>query len=70
MKDKRDRVTWMQNKGAVVTLINQSERNFVFELATGRLRLDAGRRLRITAGVAAHPRIQALIDKGELAVTR
>lgn len=70
MKDKRDRVTWMQNKGEVVTLINQSERNFVFELATGRLRLDAGRRLRITAGVAAHPRIQSLIDKGELAVTR
>lgn len=70
MKDRRDRVTWMQNKGDVVTLINQSERNFVFELATGRLRLDAGRRLRITAGVAAHPRIRSLIDKGELAVTR
>lgn len=70
MKDKRDRVTWMQNKGDVVTLINQSERNFIFELATGRLRLDAGRRLRITAGVVAHPRIQSLIDKGELAVTR
>ncbi len=69
--DKRyDGVTWMHNKGEVITLINQSSRNFILEVATGRLRLDAGRSLKAKASLAADPRISALIKKGDLAVRR
>ena len=69
--DKRyDSVTWMQNKGEVITLVNRSSRNFILEVPTGRLRLDAGRSFKANASLAADPRIRALIEKGDLAVSR
>ncbi len=69
--DKRyDGVTWMQNKGEVITLVNRSARNFILEMPTGRLRLDAGRSLKTQAGLAAEPSIKALIEKGDLTVER
>ncbi len=69
--DKRyDGVTWMQNKGEVITLVNRSSCNFILEVPTGRLRLDAGRSLKAKASLAAEPRIRALIEKGDLAVSR
>ncbi len=70
MDKKYDYVTWMQNKGDVITLVNKSTRNFILEVPTGRLRLDAGRSVRTMASLASEPRIKELVAKGELAVDR
>ncbi len=70
MDKKYDYVTWMQNKGDVITLVNKSTRNFILEIPTGRLRLDAGRSVRTMASLASEPRIKELVAKGELAVDR
>jgi hypothetical protein len=70
MDKKYDYVTWMQNKGDVITLVNKSTRNFILEIPTGRLRLDAGRSVRTMASLASEPRIKELVAKGELAVER
>ena len=70
MDKKYDYVTWMQNKGDVITLVNKSTRNFILEIPTGRLRLDAGRSVRTMASLASEPKIKELIAKGELAVDR
>ncbi len=69
--DKRyDGVTWMQNKGEVITLVNQSACNFILDGPMGRLRLDAGRSLKVNPSLAADPRIQELIEKGDLVIRR
>lgn len=70
MDKKYDNVTWMQNKGELITLLNESSKNFILDMPTGRLRLDAGRSVRTSASLAAEPRIKELIDKGELTVSR
>ncbi len=70
MDRKYDNVTWMQNKGDVITLVNKSTRNFILEIPTGRLRLDAGRSVRTMASLANEPGIKKLIDKGDLTVNR
>lgn len=68
MDGKYDDVTWMHNRGELITLVNTSRRNFVFDLPTGRLRLDAGRSIRTEASLAAKPQIKQLIEDGELSV--
>ena len=70
MDKKYDNVTWMQNKGELITLLNESSKNFILDMPTGRLRLDAGRSVKASASLAAEPRIKELIDKGELTVSR
>ncbi len=68
MQKRRDNLTWMQNKGTVITLSNVSRHNFILELPTGRCRLDAGRSLRTLERVVSSPQIKLLIDKGDLVV--
>lgn len=70
MDRKRDNLTWMNNKGDVVTLENRSQKNFILEMPTGRYRLDAGRRMRTMAILLEQPNIKALVDRGELVVSR
>lgn len=68
MKRKRDSLTWTYNRKEVVILHNATSQNFIFELPTGRLRLDAGRSVRTLASLTKHARVKALIDKGALKV--
>lgn len=70
MDKKYDKVTWMHNKEELITFVNNSSRNYILELPTGRLRLDAGRSIKASVNLAADPRIKELVDKGDLTISR
>ena len=67
-KPKTDSVTWMQNDGDVITLVNASSNNYVLDLPTGYFRLDAGRRMRTLRSITGIDQVQKLISAGHLRV--
>jgi len=45
MTNKLD-LTWDPDPNDIIMLINQSSKNYILDLPTGRYRLDAGRKMR------------------------
>lgn len=63
-----DEVTWMESPDEIIVLANRSRENFILDLPAGRLRLDAGRRLRTLRSILKYEQITALIQEGKLAI--
>ncbi|MBM4456970.1 MAG: hypothetical protein FJ011_04240 [Chloroflexi bacterium] len=56
--------TW--NPSEVIEVTNTSAENVLLELDSGRLRLDAGRTLRLTASALEVSQLTALINAGKI----
>ncbi len=50
----------------VVEITNTSSENILLELDSGRLRLDAGRTLRVTDCALEQPQLVALVNAGKV----
>lgn len=50
----------------VYTITNPTQENFLLELDSGPLRLDAGRSVRLTGDALEHPQVAALLKAGKL----
>ena len=61
---------WMTNKDDIIFLSNTSQENFIFDLPTGRCRLDAGRRMRTLRSILNFDQVKALVDGGKLVVQK
>ncbi len=59
-------ITW-KNKD-IVEITNLTGENFLLDLDSGRLRLDAGRTIRVTDCALEHHHVNALINTGKLRV--
>ena len=62
--------TWQDDPHTIIWLINRTRNNFILELPSGRVRLDAGRRLRTLQSIMKIQKIKQLVDQGNLAVEK
>jgi hypothetical protein len=60
--------TWQENPDDIIILVNRSKNNFILELPTGRVRLDAGRRMRTLRSIMKVNQVKQLVDEGTLAI--
>ena len=60
--------TW--NPSDVVTVTNTTKENFLLELDSGQLRLDAGRSIRMTRDALDQQQVIELTKLGKLQVTK
>jgi hypothetical protein len=60
--------TWQENPEDIIVLVNRSQNNYILELPTGRVRLDAGRRMRTLRSIMKVQQVKQLIDSGSLTV--
>ncbi|MCC9076415.1 hypothetical protein FKZ61_009880 [Litorilinea aerophila] len=65
---KKSDTTWMEDPDEIIVLVNRTRNNYILELPAGRVRLDAGRRMRTLRAILKIPQIKALVDQGDLAV--
>ncbi len=63
---KREPFTW--NPTDLVEVTNASGQNLLLELASGPLRLDKDRSVRLTASALEQPAVKALVDGGQIVV--
>jgi len=63
---KREPFTW--NPTETIEVTNVSGQNLLLELASGPLRLDKDRTLRLTASALEQPAVKTLVDGGKLTV--
>lgn len=61
-------ITW-KNKD-IVELTNVTSENYLLDLDSGNLRLDAGRTVRVTDCALEHHHVNALINEGKITVQR
>ncbi len=61
-------VPWLEDKANIIVLANTSKENFIFDLPSGRQRLDAGRRMRTRRSILDFEQVKALVDGGKLTV--
>lgn len=60
--------TWQEDPKDIIILVNRSEKNYILDLPAGRLRLDAGRKVRTLRSITKISQVKQLIDEGNLAV--
>lgn len=60
--------TWNEDPKEIIVLVNRSARNYVLELPSGRVRLDAGRRMRTLRSILRIRQVKELVDQGDLLV--
>jgi hypothetical protein len=60
--------TWLEDPEEIIVLANRSQQNYILELPAGRVRLDAGRKLRTLRSITKINQIKQLIDQGNLAI--
>jgi hypothetical protein len=60
--------TWQEDPDEIIFLVNRSGNNFILELPSGRVRLDAGRRLRTLRSIMKVQQVNDLVNQGTLAV--
>jgi len=66
MPNSNSGITWKPKD--IVELTNTSSENFLLELDSGVMRLDAGRTIRVTDCALEHHHINALINAGKIKV--
>jgi hypothetical protein len=52
----------------IIEVTNASDENILLDLDSGRLRLDAGRTLRLTASALEVPQLTSLVNQGKVKV--
>lgn len=60
--------TWNEDPKDIIVLVNRSANNFVLDLPSGRVRLDAGRRMRTLRSILKIRQVKDLVDQGSLLV--
>jgi len=60
--------TWIENPDDIIVLVNNTNKNFILDLPSGRYRLDAGRRMRTLRSILKYSQILALVEDGSLTV--
>ncbi len=65
---KKPDTTLMEDPDEIIVLVNRTTNNYILELPAGRVRLDAGRRMRTLRSLPKLPQIKTLVDQGDLAV--
>ncbi len=60
--------TWLDDPDEIILLANRSSHNYILELPAGRVRLDAGRKLRTLRSITKINQIKELIDQGSLVI--
>ena len=60
--------TWEENPEDIIVLVNRSGHNYVLDLPTGRMRLDAGRRMRTLRSIMKIHQVKLLLDQGSLII--
>lgn len=68
MANNSNQLTWMEDPADIIVLTNQTKQNFILDLPSGRLRLDAGRRMRTLRSILTVAQVQQLVDSGQLKV--
>ncbi len=68
MADNNNQLTWLEDPADIIVLTNQSKQNFILDLPAGRVRLDAGRRMRTFRSILTIAQVQQLVDGGQLKV--
>jgi hypothetical protein len=63
---KREPFTW--NPTEMIEVTNKSGQNLLLELASGPLRLDKDRSVRLTASALQQPAVKTLVDSGQITV--
>jgi hypothetical protein len=58
--------TWKPND--IIEVTNASDENILLDLDSGRLRLDVGRMLRLTASALEVPQLTSLANQGKVKV--
>lgn len=62
--------TWQENPDEIIVLVNKTKNNYILDLPSGRIRLDAGRRMRTLSSIMKVPQVKLLFDQGSLAVEK
>ncbi len=62
--------TWQDDPKTIIWLVNRTRNNYILELPSGRLRLDAGRRVRTLQSIMKIQQVKELVDQGSLAVEK
>lgn len=70
MANTNSGITWKPSQGDIVELTNTSSDNFLLELDSGLLRLDAGHTIRVTDCALEHHHVTQLINAGKLKVEK
>ncbi|OQA42812.1 MAG: hypothetical protein BWY52_02106 [Chloroflexi bacterium ADurb.Bin325] len=60
--------TWQPSD--VYTITNTTDENVLLELESGRLRIDAGRSVRMTGNALQHPQVMELSRAGKLQIEK
>jgi hypothetical protein len=68
MARKLEANTWQDDPADVITLVNKTSRNYILDLPSGRVRLDAGRRMRTLKSILDVAGIRDLVNEGSLEV--
>ena len=68
MARKRSSNTWQEDPADVIMLVNKTSKNFILELPSGRVRLDAGRSMRTLKSILDIAGVKDLVNRGELDV--
>lgn len=68
MPNSNSAITWKPSQGDIIELTNTSNENFLLELDSGIMRLDAGRTIRVTDCALEHHHVTQLINAGKVKV--
>jgi hypothetical protein len=68
MPNTNSGITWKPSQGDIIELTNTSSENFLLELDSGIMRLDAGHTIRITDCALEHHHVTQLINAGKIKV--
>ena len=70
MANTNSGITWKLNQGDIIELTNTSSDNFLLELDSGLLRLDAGHTIRVTDCALEQHQVNQLINAGKIKVEK
>jgi hypothetical protein len=68
MPNSNSGITWKPSQGDIIELTNTSSDNFLLELDSGIMRLDAGHTIRVTDCALEHHHVNQLISAGKIKV--
>ena len=60
--------TWQENPDDIIMLANRSRHNYIIEMSTGQVRLDAGRRMRTLRSILKLSQVTELLNQGSLVI--
>jgi hypothetical protein len=70
MANTNSGITWKPSQGDIIELTNTSSDNFLLELDSGIMRLDAGHTVRVTDCALEQHQVNQLINAGKIKVAK